>query len=177
MPAMTAHDPAALAPVVQDAPDDITDPPVPEALSACLKGQGKNEAAMLSGYMKALEDLHQEVSDTLLTGLQMPITATLEEFKAQVSAALHGLDQTLAAAVQGVIARHQGESQLAQALGSYAPCVPYSATISTLTPSGYPMTFTVQQPTQESFLAAMGGLLGFLREQGFAPLTLPQLME
>lgn len=65
---------------------------------------------------------------------------------------------------------------LKEALQAYAPVVPYAATVSTLTPSGFPMSLTVQHATREGFLEAMGGMLAFLKEQGFQPMTLPQLV-
>ena len=49
------------------------------------------------------------------------------------------------------------------------PVVPYSATISTRTPSGFPMSLTVQQSTQQGFFEAMDTLFVLLKEGGFTP--------
>ncbi len=58
---------------------------------------------------------------------------------------------------------------MARALERHSPTTPYKAEIRAIAPSGYAITFSVEERNHEAFLKATGELLGWLKAKGFQP--------
>lgn len=154
VPLVLATDPAGL--------DDIQDPPVPQALQEALDTERPIDAPT--------EEPPTEAADTRLLDLAL--------FKMSEHAAyiMQCLDGGFSKAIDRLDVNKAALETLAQATREQQRITPYSGTVSALTPSGFPLSLQVQGRTREEFLDALAGLLGFLKEQGFQPLTLPQLV-
>lgn len=160
MPKMGATLPEpAIVPEATAPTDDLPDPPVPMELIT--------------------ESLAQPLAvdpNTLHGQAMIEINQALYAFSEHAKGVLSAIDKSWDSALRVLNQNNMATLALKEALQSYAPAVPYSATVSTLTPSGFPMSLTVQHITRDGFLGAMGELLGWLKEQGFTPLTVPGIV-
>lgn len=175
MPRMTTKpEPAATAPLVlntdPDGLDDIPDPAVPPAVMEALDTERPIDDPAPAEDPPAYLDL-----STLEHKILMVADSALFKLSEHGATLFKHLDNGFSAAIGRLDVNRAALDALTQAVAQHRPLVPYSATVSTVTPSGYPVSFTVQESSQAAFLEALGGLLGWVKAQGFSPLTLPQV--
>ena len=136
--------------------DDIEDPAVPMTVIADQLG----------------EQVETPTVDPSTPAGQVVLTVDQALFRITEHAAtvLASIDKSWDAALRVLNHNNNGLLCLKEAVQNFTPVTPYSATVQAMTPSGFPISFTVQHATQTGFLEAMGGLLAFLKENGFQPM-------
>ena len=199
MPLMQPPPPGPLAPGDET---DILDPPVPAAVllppppqpahasavlgeASCLScGHGHASHQMAAPHVclspacacAAWHEPRQEAPFVLSEWkdqLLLLVDQAMWKYGEHVIAGMRTQEQHLQGMIQTLGAQQSGVQALAASVGAYAPVVPYSVAIAVISPGGFPMTFTVQERSQDAFLTAVGAVMAMLRDDGFTPMVLP----
>lgn len=161
MPVMTSPevDPTTVPPT-----DDITDPTVPLQTIADLTRERAEEAE--KALAPDTETLHL---GTFEGRALLNVDQACYKISEHAATCLNMISNSWDAAVKVLNQNNSAFLCLKEALQSWAPHTPYSATIHVVTPSGFQMTLTVEALNQDEFLGKVGALMGFLKEGGFTP--------
>ena len=105
--------------------------------------------------------------DEMLYKFSTLSVAALTRFSDDARQVLKGIDGAWASILTRLDTDNRALTCLAEAIQGHSPCTPYSATVQAITPSGRPISFTVQHPTWEGFLVQMGNVLGIVNSEGW----------
>lgn len=144
--------------------DDIPDPVIPEAVQAALHPPGTGSVDPNTPAGQVVLTVDQALYQFSEHGAMV-----LTKFRDDAKQVLHGIDGAWKAILERLDTDNRALTCLKEALQTYAPCTPYSATVQAMSPSGFPMAFRVEHATFEGFMSAMGGLFQLLTSQGFTP--------
>ena len=175
MPKLTVDSEASdERPLVLDPPpdDDILDPPTPPAVRAALNaGAGSIDPSTPAGQAAL-------TIDEVLYKFTQHSATVLTRFGDDARGVLRGIDGAWAAILSRLDTDNRALTCLKEALQTYTPCTPYSATVQSITPSGRPVSFTVQHATWDGFMAQMSHVLGVVNGEGWtAPPMAPAAKE
>lgn len=160
--------------LLDDAPptDDIPETATPDAVRAAidaLPAEGSLDPAVpaAAAFMSL---------DEVLYKFSTLSAAALTRFGQDAKQVLQGIDGAWAAILARLDTDNRALTCLAEAIQTHSPCTPYSATVQAVTPSGRPISFTVQHATWEGFMVQMGNVLGVVNSEGWsAPVSAPPL--
>jgi len=147
-----------------DIPEDFATPLTVLTGPVGSEVTGPVETATMLDPEKA--NLIEMVNEVFVT--ETPATTMNEALYAITKHALHvikALDGGFEKATSTI--NREALMAMARAVEHHSPTTPYRAEIQAIAPSGYAMTLTVEERTQEAFLTATGGLLRWLKEKGF----------
>ena len=143
--------------------DDICDPPLPPAVQEVLaaqRGAGSVDPSTPAGQVVL-------TVDQALYAFSEHSAVVLTQFRNDAKQVLQGIDGAWKAILERLDTDSRALTCLREAMQSWSPCTPYSATVHAVTPSGRPISFTVQHATWEGFMVQMGNVLGVVNMDGW----------
>ena len=99
---------------------------------------------------------------------QVACQHTLEKCEQTLQSQVVHISESWEATLRTMAQQHSSIHALRDTLQDFRPIVPFSTSIRVLSPSGYRMTVTIQEVSQEAFIAAFASMMQFLKENGFA---------
>ena len=159
-----AEEPVSPDPLFEQPTGDIADPPQP---LAAIAAQAKDRTERPAVNPNTVEGQAMMSVDQAMFRISEHAATVLKAIEGSVAHALKNIDHGWDNAVRLLNQNNSGFLAMKEALQGFAPHTPFSATVQAITPSGYPITLTIEHVTYAGFLEVMGQTMAFLQQNGF----------